>query len=123
MLRALYNLDNFSKIERKLIQTCLLLTKRQGHRKLGVESWATGRVAFSLFRWEYTANSVVPETSFSIRVCVSSFDIIERKRNIFILNNIRSKSPPPPIFVERGADCVAPPTTFLTCRNSNIAIL
>ena len=41
MLRALYNLDNFSKIERKLIQTCLLLTKRHGHRKLGVESWAS----------------------------------------------------------------------------------
>ena len=85
---------------------------KAGRRKLGVESWATGRVAFSLFRWEYTAHSVVPETSCSIRVCVSSFDIIERKRNIFILNNIRSKPPPPPIFVERGADCVAPPTTF-----------
>ena len=106
MLRALYNLDNFSKIERKLIQTCLLLTKRQGHRKLGVESWATGRVAFSLFRWEYTANSVVPETSCSIRVCVSSFDIIERKRNIFIWNNIRSKAPSPSHFCgERSRLC------------------
>ena len=79
---------------------------KAGRRKLDVESWATGRVAFSLLRWEYTANSVVPETSFSIRVCVSSFDIIERKRNIFILNSIRSKAPSPSHFCgERSRLC------------------